>query len=132
MQSAERPGSVRRRLLILLLPAGVLLMGLAWFIHGLLLEQMSRDFVVGRLQDEVAFLERQLAQSEGDLSAMDTGTYFEDVFHHAFAIATPGGRQISPEHWRPVLERLIDDDRTAPSSCQPLIWPATCWLTGAP
>ncbi|OZB17433.1 MAG: histidine kinase, partial [Marinobacter sp. 34-60-7] len=93
MRPAERAGSVRRRLLILLLPAGVLLMGLAWFIHGLLLEQMSRDFVVGRLQDEVAFLERQLAQSEGDLSAMDTGTYFEDVFHHAFAIAQAGDEQ---------------------------------------
>lgn len=111
MPVSEPRRSVRRRLLVLLLPAAVALMALAWFIHGLLLEQMSRDFVVGRLQDEVTFLERQLAQFDGDINAMDTGTYFEDVFHHAFAIATPDGRQVSPARWRPVLEALIDDQR---------------------
>lgn len=114
MPVSEPGKSVRRTLLLLLLPAGVALMGLAWFIHGLLLEQMSRDFVEGRLKDEVAFLEHQLARSDADLTKLDTGTYFEDVFHHAFAIATDDGNQISPEKWRPVLQALIDDDRTGP------------------
>lgn len=114
MPMPERPKSVRRTLLLLLLPAGVALMGLAWFIHGLLLEQMSRDFVVGRLQDEVAFLEHQLTRTGADLENLDTGTYFEDVFHHAFAIAIDNENQISPEKWRPLLEALIDDERTGP------------------
>ena len=111
---AERRKSVRRALLLLLLPAGVALMGLAWFIHGLLLEQMSRDFVEGRLKDEVAFLEHQLTRTGADLTKLDTGTYFEDVFHHAFAIAIDGQSQVSPEKWQPLLEALLDDERTGP------------------
>jgi signal transduction histidine kinase len=89
-------------------------MGLAWFIHGLLLEQMSRDFVEGRLKDEVAFLEHQLTRTGADLAKLDTGTYFEDVFHHAFAIAIDEENQISPKKWQPLLEALIDDERTGP------------------
>jgi len=114
MPTANRRKSVRRTLLQSLLPAGVVLMGLAWFIHGLLLEQMSRDFVEARLKDEVAFLEHQLTRTGADLTRLDTGAYFEDVFHHAFAIAIDGERQISPEKWQPLLETLIADPATGP------------------
>ncbi|MFN2361920.1 MAG: sensor histidine kinase [Marinobacter sp.] len=114
MPMPERPKSVRRTLLLLLLPASIALMGLAWFIHGLLLEQMSRDFVEGRLKDEVAFLEHQLSRTGADLENLDTGTYFEDVFHHAFAIAINEENQVSPRKWQPLLEALIDDERTGP------------------
>ena len=31
-------------MLLLLLPAGIALMGLAWLVHGLLLDRMSREF----------------------------------------------------------------------------------------
>lgn len=62
--------------------------------------------------DEVAFLEHQLIQTDADLSKLNTGAYFEDVFHHAFAIATQSGSQVSPRHLRSVLEDLINDQRT--------------------
>ncbi|MEX2473882.1 sensor histidine kinase [Marinobacter sp.] len=114
MPMPEHPKSVRRTLLLLLLPASIALMGLAWFVHGLLLEQMSRDFVEGRLKDEVAFLEHQLSRTGADLENLDTGTYFEAVFHHAFAIAINDESQISPKKWQPLLEALIDDERTGP------------------
>ena len=59
MPVTKRPSSVRGMLLLLLLPAGVALMALAWFIHGTLLERMSREFVESRVKEEVAFMEHR-------------------------------------------------------------------------
>lgn len=107
MPIATRPRSVRGMLLILLLPAGIGLMALAWIIHGALLERMSTDFVESRLKDEVAFLEHQIRQSGGRIDTLRTGDYFQEVFHHAFAIASPSGQSISPETWTPLLRPLL-------------------------
>lgn len=111
MPNANQPRSVRRTLLILLLPAGITLMAMAWFIHGLLLERMSREFVENRLNDEVAFLEHQIHKSGGAIDTLQTGDYFEEVFHHAFAIQTPDHTVITPQSWEPLLSPLLDADR---------------------
>ncbi|ARB46522.1 histidine kinase [Alloalcanivorax xenomutans] len=111
MPIATRPRSVRGMLLILLLPAGIGLMALAWFIHGALLERMSTDFVESRLKDEVAFLEHQIRQSGGRIDTLQTGDYFQEVFHHAFAIASPSGQSISPETWTPLLRPLLSSEQ---------------------
>lgn len=103
----KKPASVKNALLILLLPAGIGLMGLAWLVHGLLLDRMSREFVESRLKDEVAFLEHQIRESDGRLDDLQTGDYFQDVFHHAFAIRSPSQTLISPESWAPLLTPLI-------------------------
>jgi signal transduction histidine kinase len=94
-------------LLLLLLPAGVALMALAWFIHGAMLERMSRDFVENRLKDEVAFLEHQIRESGGKIDTLQTGDYFQEVFHHAFAIASPSQQTFSPQSWGPLLKPLL-------------------------
>lgn len=101
------PGSVRGMLLILLVPAGIGLMALAWFIHGALLERMSRDFVESRLKDEATFLEHQIRESGGRIDTLRTGDYFQEVFHHAFAIASPSRQTVSPESWAPLLKPLL-------------------------
>ncbi|GGY71121.1 two-component sensor [Marinobacter zhanjiangensis] len=98
-------------LLILLLPAGIGLMALAWFIHGALLERMSQEFVASQLKDEAAFLEHQLRQSGGRIDRLRTGDYFQEVFHHAFAIASSSRQSISPESWAPLLSPLLAVDR---------------------
>ena len=111
MPIAARPRSVRGMLLILLIPAGIGLMALAWIIHGALLERMSTDFVESRLKDEVAFLEHQIRQSGGRIDTLQTGDYFQEVFHHAFAIASPSGQSISPETWTPLLRPLLSSEQ---------------------
>ncbi|MCK7544980.1 ATP-binding protein [Marinobacter bryozoorum] len=111
MPIAARPRSVRGMLLILLLPAGIGLMALAWIIHGALLERMSTDFVESRLKDEVAFLEHQIRQSGGRIDTLQTGDYFQEVFHHAFAIASPSRQSISPETWTPLLRPLLSSEQ---------------------
>ncbi len=111
MPIAARPRSVRGMLLILLIPAGIGLMALAWIIHGALLERMSTDFVESRLKDEVAFLEHQIRQSGGRIDTLQTGDYFQEVFHHAFAIASPSGQSISPETWTALLRPLLSSEQ---------------------
>jgi signal transduction histidine kinase len=106
----KKPVSVKGALLTLLLPAGVALMAIAWFVHGLLLERMSREFVESRLKDEVAFLELNIRQAEGKIDMLKTGDYFEKVFHHAFAIQSPNQTVISPQAWQPLLNPLLQFD----------------------
>ena len=109
MRLVKKPASVKGTLLALLLPAGIGLMGIAWLVHGLLLERMSREFVESRLKDEVAFLEHQIRDADGQVDTLQTGDYFQDVFHHAFAIHTPEQTIISPTAWEPLLRPLIDN-----------------------
>ncbi|MBQ0761965.1 ATP-binding protein [Marinobacter psychrophilus] len=106
----KKPVSVKGALLTLLLPAGIALMAIAWFVHGLLLERMSREFVESRLKDEVAFLELHIRQAEGKIDMLKTGDYFEKVFHHAFAIQSPDQTVISPQSWQPLLNPLLQFD----------------------
>lgn len=104
----KKPASVKGTLLALLLPAGILLMGLAWLVHGLLLDRMSRTFLESRLKDEAAFLEHQIRNANGALDSIETGDYFQDVFHHAFAVHSPAQTIVSPAAWRPLLLPLLD------------------------
>ncbi|MCG7198572.1 sensor histidine kinase [Marinobacter pelagius] len=104
----KKPVSVKGTLLALLLPAGIGLMAIAWFVHGLLLDRMAREFVESRLKDEVAFLEHQIRESGGNLNTLQTGDYFQEVFHHAFAIHAPLQTIISPESWTPLLMPLLE------------------------
>ncbi len=108
MTLIRKPASVKGTLLALLLPSGIALMALAWLVHGVLLDRMSRDFVESRLKDEVAFLEHQIRDSGGRVDSLQTGDYFQDVFHHAFAIHSPSRTIVSPDAWEPLLMPLID------------------------
>ncbi|WP_344809260.1 sensor histidine kinase [Allohahella marinimesophila] len=83
-------------------------MALAWLAHGLLLDRMAREFVEARLKEEVAFLEHQIRDSDGKLDTLQTGDYFQEVFHHAFAIHSLSQTIISPEPWAPLLMPLIE------------------------
>ena len=104
----RRPRTVKGTLLLLLLPSAVALMGIAWFVHGLLLDRMSHDFAESRLKDEVAFLAHQVRESGGNIDTLQTGDYFQEVFHHAFALHSGSKTVISPAAWRSLLMPLIE------------------------
>lgn len=105
--------SIRKSLLTLLLPAAIALMVAAWIVHGQLLERMARGFVEDRLQDEVSFLEHQLRQSGPDeIRNIAEGDYFEEVFHHAFALSTGTQVHSSPAQWSRALEPLLQETET--------------------
>lgn len=105
--------SIRKSLLTLLLPAAMALMVTAWIVHGLLLERMARGFVEDRLQDEVAFLEHQLRRSgPGEIRDIAQSDYFEEVFHHAFALRAGSQVHSSPAQWSGALEPLLNETAT--------------------
>ncbi len=107
----KKPTSVKGTLLLLLLPAGIGLMAIAWLIHGILLEKMSQEFVESRLQEEVVFLEHHLRQVDGQINMLETGDYFEKVFHHSFLIHSPEQTVISPPHWQPLFNSLLQSSK---------------------
>lgn len=104
--------SIRRTLLVVLLPAAIALMGAAWVIHGALLERMARSFVEDRLKEEVSFLKHRINQADGSIDALSTGDYFEAVFHHAFAIRVGSQRYVSLTRWKPLLAPLLEENST--------------------
>lgn len=104
--------SIRRTLLIVLLPAAIALMGAAWVIHGALLERMAHSFVEDRLQEEVRFLRHRIDQAGGSIDELSTGDYFEEVLHHAFAVRVGSQRFVSLPSWRPLLNPLLEENRT--------------------
>lgn len=110
MKIPEISSSVRNSLLLLLVPAVVAVMTIAWVLHGMSLDRMARDYMEDRLQEEVAFLEHQIHEVGADLSILDTGEYFEDVFHHAFAIRAEAGTVVSPPQWESALRSVLDMD----------------------
>lgn len=113
MSRIDSRRSIRRSLLTLLLPAAIALMVAAWIVHGLLLERMAQGFVEDRLEDEVSFLEHQLRQSgPEEIRDIAEGDYFEEVFHHAFALRAGNQVHSSPAQWSTVLEPLLSEEHT--------------------
>lgn len=111
MKRFKRANSVRNTLLMVLVPAGIGLMALAWLVHGSLLDRMSREFVESRLKDEVAFLQHQILQQDGRIDTLQTGDYFQEVFHHAFLIHANRNTILSPQSWEGLMTPLIQSEQ---------------------
>lgn len=98
MPDATRSLSIRATLLVWLVPLLVIFMLVAWFIHGALLERMTRDFVNDRLHQEAVFLENQIRRYYPQVDpALSANPYFEDVLHHAYAIRIENRALVSPD-----------------------------------
>ncbi|WP_425221151.1 ATP-binding protein [Pseudomonas sp.] len=102
----ERRRSIRTTLLLWLLPFATLFMLLAWYLHGALLDRMSRDFVEERLQQEVAMIEQQLTSRDG-LQTLNS-SYFGALSHHLFAIRFGAQTQLSHPQWSAMLQPWLD------------------------
>ena len=64
------------------------------------------------------FSGRQIRHADGQIDHIETGSYFEDVFHHAFAIATPAQTLILPASWGSALTPLLHNPGMALFSWQ--------------
>ncbi|MFE8071021.1 sensor histidine kinase [Marinobacteraceae bacterium S3BR75-40.1] len=81
------PRSIRATLLIWLLPLAIAFVGVAWFVHGSLLERMSREFFEDRLQQESILIQRQVQANYPDIDMqLMQQAYSLDRFHHTFAV----------------------------------------------
>lgn len=111
----SKPGrSIRTTLLCWLLPFAALFMGVAWILHGVLLERMTRDFVKDRLYQEAALIEQ-------NLRAKNTGTRgqiilqhdsFNAPSHHVYAISLAGRELFSNPEWSAQLRPWLAQPQT--------------------
>ncbi|SDS53966.1 Signal transduction histidine kinase [Halopseudomonas sabulinigri] len=107
----SKPGrSIRTTLLCWLLPFAAVFMGVAWFLHGVLLERMAQDFVRERLQQEAAFMEQHLrSASSGEArqriwqqASQSTGA------HHLYAVRLADSELFSHPQWRLQLQPWLE------------------------
>ena len=104
--------SIRTTLFTLLLPAAILLMFLAWLIHGALLENMSRDFVEDKLKGEAEFLQNQLIRNQSALTHnVITTSDFDEVLRNAFAIKQEDEVIVYPATWQAHLTPIVNNNR---------------------
>ena len=109
MPNAKRSLSIRATLLLWLLPLLVVFMLVAWFIHGALLERMTRDFVQDRLHQEAVFLENQIRRYYPQVDpSLSANPYFEDVLHHAYAIRIGSRTWVSPESLKGIISPRLN------------------------
>lgn len=88
-------------------------MAVAWLIHGTLLERMAQDFVQERLHQEVEFLERQIRDSYPNVdTSLVTDSYFDEVFHHIFALRLGEQTAASDQHWREELQPWLAEPQS--------------------
>lgn len=83
----RRRHSIRSALLLSLLPLALVFMGIAWVVHGALLERMSRDFFEFRLEQESSLIREQLENNYPEVDFHELHNAFSlERFHHTFAI----------------------------------------------
>jgi len=111
----SKPGrSIRTTLLCWLLPFAAIFMGVAWVLHGVLLERMTRDFVKDRLYQEAAFIEQSLrATPAGDRNQI---TFHHDAgnasTHHVYAVSLAGRELFSHPDWSAQLQPWLSQAET--------------------
>jgi len=103
----SKPGrSIRTTLLCWLLPFAAIFMGVAWVLHGVLLERMTRDFVKDRLYQEAAFIEQNLRATpagDGNQIAFQHDS-FNAASHHVYAVSLAGRELYSHPDWSAQLQ----------------------------
>lgn len=106
--------SLRFRLLAWLGGVALIVVGVTWLLHGILLHELARDFLGDRLRQEAEHTLRQFRQ--GQLSApdwLDSSSPASQVFHHLYVLELDGEVTTSHPRWLSPLEpHLQGEDDT--------------------
>ncbi|WP_348815723.1 ATP-binding protein [Halomonas sp. H10-59] len=104
-----RRNSLRLRLLVSLGAVSLLVMGLTWFMHGLLLRETARDFLGDRLRQEAEYRLAQLRQAADPVPAPTLPSSLSaEVFHHLYVLKR--GELVTTSHptWLSALTPHLD------------------------
>jgi signal transduction histidine kinase len=106
--------SLRFRLLAWLGGVALVVVGVTWLLHGMLLRDLARGFLGERLQQEAEHALRQFHQ--GHLLPplwLDENSPALEVFHHLYVLELDGGVTTSHPRWLvPLLPYLEGEDDT--------------------
>lgn len=82
--------SLRLRLLGSLGLAALVVVGSTWVLHGLLLNQLARNFLADRLQQESELVVRRLGTDGPTVLSLPPDASPADTFHHFYLLRTDG------------------------------------------
>ncbi|PMR67163.1 sensor histidine kinase [Halomonas heilongjiangensis] len=106
--------SLRFRLLTWLGGVAVIVVGVTWLLHGILLHDLARGFLGERLRQEAEHTLQQFRQEQDSLPAwLESAGGGYQVFHHLYALRLDGEITTSHPRWLAPLEpHLKGDDDT--------------------
>ncbi|QEA37637.1 sensor histidine kinase [Pistricoccus aurantiacus] len=114
------PRSLRFRLLVWLGGIALIVVGITWILHGILLNDLARDFLGDRLRQEASFIVKRLNQdSLSNQSWPDSSSPASQVFHHLYALRLGDSINSSHPRWLPHLEPYL---QTAKEGLLELHW----------
>jgi signal transduction histidine kinase len=106
--------SLRFRLLAWLGSVALLVVGLAWLLHGIFLQSLARDFLGERLQREADHAVAQLEQGETAVpAALDSVSQGYQVFHHLYVLRLNDTVSASDPQWQQQLAPLLEENGDA-------------------
>lgn len=106
--------SLRFRLLVWLGGVALVVVGLTWLLHGILLNDLARSFLGERLKQEAEYTLLQLAQ--GHLSPhlwQEAKVPVLQVFHHLYVLELDDEITTSHPHWLTKLAPLLEGQEDA-------------------
>ena len=101
--------SLRVRLLTRLGLVAMVVVGVMWLLHGILLRDLAREFLGERLRQEAHYTIERLQQRSGPPSQwLETGSLASEVFHHLYVLRV--GDQVSSSHpdWLALLAPYLN------------------------
>lgn len=102
--------SLRVRLLTRLGLVALVVVGVMWLLHGILLRDLAREFLGDRLRQEAHYTIERLQQHGGPPGQwLEPGSLASEVFHHLYVMRV--GDQVSSSHpdWLAPLTPFLDD-----------------------
>lgn len=105
--------SLRIRLLAWLSGIALLVTGLTWLMHGILLNDLARDFLGERLEREADHAIAQLRRDHlATARVLDSASRGFEVFHHLYVLRL--GEEVSASHsrWQTALLSLLDSSES--------------------
>lgn len=105
--------SLRIRLLAWLSGIALLVTGLTWLLHGILLNDLARDFLGERLEREADHAIEQLRRDHlATARVLDSANRGFEIFHHLYVLRL--GDEVSASHprWQEALLPLLSSDES--------------------
>lgn len=101
--------SLRVRLLAWLSSIAIVVTGTTWFLHGILLEDLARDFLGERLEREARYAVEQLQKGSSSTPVvLETASQGYQLFHHLYVLRFDGSVSASDNRWQNALAPLLD------------------------
>ncbi|WP_089710825.1 ATP-binding protein [Halomonas daqiaonensis] len=106
--------SLRIRLLAWLSGIALVVAGMTWLLHGILLEDLARDFLGARLEREADHAVEQLRYDHLSTAAvLNSASRGFQVFHHLYVLRIGDETSASDPHWQAMLTSILDESDEA-------------------